>query len=219
MDPELIKALLVTSEIYGKEFSETAATVLAQDLSEYSTSLVIKALSKCRRELRTFPTLADIISRIDDSRPGAEEAWAMLPKDERSSVVWTDEMAEAFGVARGLIEEDPIAARLAFKELYQKLVAEARFEKRPPRWSPSLGTDRHGQAAALNEALAKGRLSHAHVSELLPDQTPGSLKLPHLSGMSKLQALPEPEEPPTTPETAKEYLARIRKLIEKGDQG
>src|SRR5207249_11975278 len=67
-----------------------------------------------------------------DGRPGPEEAWAGLP-EERGALggVWTEEMENAFGVARSLLQDrDEIGARMAFKGVYPKLVGAARAERR-----------------------------------------------------------------------------------------
>jgi hypothetical protein len=160
---ELLEALAVTAELCGRTFSEAAARVFVQDLQPYPESAVLKALARCRREVRGTLTLSDVVSRIEDGRPGAEEAWAQMPFDESQSVVWTEEMAEAFGVARALLDAgDKVAARMAFKESYLRLVAEARNAGRAVTWSPSLGYDKAGHAAVLSEAIAQGRISAAH---------------------------------------------------------
>jgi hypothetical protein len=92
----------------------------------------------------------------------------MAPRDEYQTVVWTDEMAEAWGAARPLLASDEIAARMTFREVYTKLVIAARREHRPPRWWPSLGHDVLGRDGPLREAVAKKRLTAAHVQKLLP---------------------------------------------------
>lgn len=180
-DTDLFEAIVGTAEIMGKELSMAGAKMLAHDLATYPAPVVIKALGRCRLELRTFPTVADIIARIDDGRPGVEEAWAMIPKDESASVVWSDEMAGAYAVARSLIDEDEVAARMAFKESYQRLVADARAERRPAKWSPSLGHDPRGRQQALQDAVERGRLSQDHAQALLPGQ-PISPKVAALIG-------------------------------------
>jgi hypothetical protein len=166
---QLLKAIAVTAQIYGRELSEDAARVYAADLAAYPEALVLQALSRCRKEVPRFPTIADIVARIDDGRPGADEAWAMIPKDERASVVWSAEMRDAFGVARALIDSDEIAARMAFRETYTRLVSDARARGVPAQWEPSLGHDRLGHAAALKEAVHKGRITAAHANALLAE--------------------------------------------------
>lgn len=168
MDNRVLQTIQATAEIYGKTMSPFAAEVLLTDLSEYPEDAILKALTTCRKELRTFPTLADITSRIADGHPGVEEAWAMLPKDESSSVVWTDQMRDAFGVVRLQIDSNPIAARMAFKEVYSRLLSEARSLRLIPRWEPSLGFDRNSRDAVLADAVAKGRIQIEYAESLSP---------------------------------------------------
>lgn len=166
---ELLQAVAVTAELCGRTFSEGAARMFVNDLAAFPEPAVMKALARCRREVKGALTTQDVISRIDDGRPGPEEAWAQMPFDESQTVVWTDEMAQAFGIARGLLGNgEKVAARMAFKEAYLRLVSDARDTGRPVSWSPSLGHDKSGRDAVLSEAVAKGRLSYEHVSEFCP---------------------------------------------------
>jgi hypothetical protein len=166
---ELLKAVAVTSELCGRTFSEAAARVFVDDLSRFPEPAVMKALARCRREVRGVLTIQDVVSRLDDGRPGPEEAWAQMPFDESQSVVWTDEMANAFGIARGLLDEgDKVGARMAFKEAYIRLVGEARDSGRAVSWTPSLGYDKGGQDAVLSEAVALGRFTHEHAQSISP---------------------------------------------------
>lgn len=168
MDNEVVRVLKATAEIYGKNLSEAAAVMFLVDLQEYSPRQITEALSRCRKELTTFPTIAQVIGRIPDGRPGVEEAWAMLPKSEDDSVVWTEEMAEAYGSVAQLLASDPVAARMAFKEIYPKLIQTARDEKQSVRWVASLGHDPSHREAVLKEAVRKNRLTQAHANSLLP---------------------------------------------------
>lgn len=167
--PALLKAVAVTAELCGRTFSDAAAEVFVMDLAGYPEDQVIRALTRCRKEVKGLLTLHDVITRLDDGRPGPEQAWAMLPHDEQTSTVWSDEMAQAWGVALPLLDEgDKVAARMAFKETYTKLVSEARDQKRGPKWTVSFGRDRNGRQAALAEAVRHNRLSLDHAVQLLP---------------------------------------------------
>lgn len=166
---ELIQAVAVTAELCGRVFSEPAAAMFVADLEGFDERSVIKALSRCRKEVRGVLTVVDVINRLDDGRPGAEEAWAQVPMTDLQSVVWTEEMAEAFGIATPLIEDgDMVAARMAFKEAYLRLLAKARDERKPVKWTPSLGEDKSGAAQVLTQAVAAGRLSYEHAQEVMP---------------------------------------------------
>lgn len=190
IDASLIVLVQATAEIYGRQISETAARVYLADLSGFSPMDLDKALARCRKELRTFPTVADIVSRMDDGRPGAEEAWAMLPKDESCSVVWTEEMAESFGVVRGMMKSEPIAARMAFREVYTRLVTESRSAGHRVHWFASLGFDRDGREAPLTDALSKKRITLSYVNSVLPSLTSDNDKIRRLID-SGLKGFPE----------------------------
>lgn len=157
---DLLQAIAVTAELCGRVFSPEAARVFVEDLAGFDELAIVTALRRCRREVRGVLTVQDVVSRIDDGRPGPEEAWAMLPKDEHVSAVWTDEMAEAFGVASPLLElGDRVGARLAFKEAYAVRVNAARDERRPPNWTVTLGHDPRGRDAVLQDAVSRRRLT------------------------------------------------------------
>lgn len=155
--------------------SVALATMTADLASRYTDEQIIVALERVRRECR-FIALVDIIERIpgagaDDGRPGVEEAWALCPKDEDSSCVWTDEMAEAFGVARPMLRAgDQVAARMAFKEVYPRLLESARLDGEPVRWKLSLGFDHADRVRALAEGVEKKRITRNVALNLLPPE-------------------------------------------------
>lgn len=183
LSSHVLKQLGIMAAMYQRGLIEKdVVKTYAEDLAAYPEQQVLNALSRCRRELKTFPTIADVISRIEDGRPGAEEAWAMIPKDESASVVWTDEMRDAFAIARELLADDPVAARMAFREAYLRLVSEGRARHRPTRWTPSLGHDSAGRAQALQIAVDRNRISHEAAEGLLPDYTRPARDLPQLTG-------------------------------------
>ena len=115
---------------------------------------------------RFVPRPADLIHAINsaitaDGRPSADEAWAtaLRSRDEAATVVWTDEAARAFAIARPVLEAgDEVGARMAFRQAYDRLVDLARFERRAPAWTASLGTSKELQRLELEAALADGRL-------------------------------------------------------------
>lgn len=155
-DVELIRALAVTAELCGTHLSEPAAMVLADDLLGYDRTLVLGALKRCRAELRGRLTLAEILARVDDGRPGPDEAFAMLPTTEAQTVVWTDEMAAASTYLD--TGADRVTQRLAFREAYAKAVAKARQDKAPVQWWVSAGHDANGRERPVAEAVLAGRL-------------------------------------------------------------
>lgn len=167
LSESLLQAIGVTAELTNTDLSKPALKVMAIDLSAYPEPMVLKALTRCRRELKGKLTVGEVVSRLDDGRPGPEEAWSMIPHDEGTTVVWTDEMAQAFGVANDLLP-NMVQARLAFVEKYTAMVREAREKGLAPNWRVSLGHDPEGRAAPLLEAVDKGRITAAQANRLLP---------------------------------------------------
>lgn len=165
---ELVEALGVTAELTGTELSVPAIKVMAGDLARFPLPQVLAALTRCRRELKGRLTIADVVSRLDDGRPGPEEAWALMPKGEGQTVVWTAEMAQAFGICAPLLDRDEVAARMVFKESYSRLLSDARNIGTPAKWTPSLGHDPSGREGVLLEAVKMGRLPRESLRVLLP---------------------------------------------------
>lgn len=207
---ELIKAVMVTAELMGTVLSADGARVMCDDLDAYPEPQVTGALTRCRREVRGRLTLADIIARLDDGRPGPDEAWAMIPRSESETVVWTGEMAQALSVAQPLLDAgDQVAARMAFREAYARLVTQARADRLPVRWMPSLGHDRDGREQKLREAVHLGRLHADAVAKLLPAPTAAEGPVAALlADMGKAVTVPGATQ--TTAERARKELQKLR---------
>ncbi len=118
-----------------------------------------------------MPRAADIVEQIKKAnavtRIGPDEAWAkaLNAEDERNTVVWTDEIAEAFAAARPLLEDgDRVGARMAFKQCYERLTA---GKAAPPRVTYSVGWDRALRAEAFEQAKAEGLLPAPQADALM----------------------------------------------------
>lgn len=165
---DLTKAIIITAETLGQSLTDGAVRMFVKVLIDYPEKELEDALLKCCQEMKGFRlTPAEIISRIDDGRPGAQEAWGMVPSDEQTTVVWTEEMRTAHGTVQPLME-DPIAARMAFLEVYTKEVGKARTHRRPVKWVISLGTDQNQKETAIREAVEQGKLTAARAAVFLP---------------------------------------------------
>lgn len=172
MNPRILKAIAVTAELTGAELSEVALRVMASDLNAYPEEAAIRALDRCRKELKTRLTLAAVLERIEDQdgRPGAEEAWAIAlgGLDEADTVVWTEEIAQAFAIARPVLDaRDKVGARVAFRDAYERLVRDARESGMGCKWIASIGYDAARREAALTKAVQQGRIAACAVSHLL----------------------------------------------------
>lgn len=167
---ELAQAIAVTAELCGTAFSDPAARVMASDLAQFPEHQVMAALRRCRRELRSTLTLAAILERIEDGRPGPEEAWGAVKAgigNERITLIWTQEMKAAFFAASPLAGDD-IAARMAFLEHYRKGLQEARSSGRALTWDVCEGHDKGQKESAVLDALSKHRITDGTAQALLP---------------------------------------------------
>ena len=118
--------------------------------------------------VRFFPKPVEIRERCElaSGHLPPEEAWALVASlEEEDSVVWTDEIAMAYGVA-ALVFPDRVGARMAFLSAYRREIADAD----EPRWWASLGTNMPARAAALSDAIARGRLASSQAQRMLPPQ-------------------------------------------------
>lgn len=168
----IIEALGVTAEAMGQQLTPAALLLMADDLAPYGLETVLAALTRVRRECRRL-SVADVIERIQiaDGRPKSDEAWAnaLAALDEAETVVWTQEAAQAFEVARPLLEiNDKTGARMAFRDAYERLCERARASCEPAEWSASLGWDAERRRLVLEAAVTAGRLGHDSVRGLLP---------------------------------------------------
>lgn len=168
---------------YGKPLPDAGIIGAWMDvLAPYPLSVIEMAFAAyCDENGEFAPVPAGIAKRCKmmDGRPGPEEAWAMLPGDESQSASWTEEMAQAWGVALPLIQDgDRIAARMAFKESYAKLVTEARDQKRPIKWSMSFGDDKNSRQTALADAVRLKRMPlDSAIALLPPDAAEGLIRM------------------------------------------
>ncbi len=170
---QVIELLYATAEVLGTEIKPAAATLMAKDLRQHSRAEIEQALARCRSELSGRLTLAAILERI----PGANafltpnEAWAraLEAQDEMATIIWTDEIAAACGVAQPILDAgDKVGARMAFIAAYEREVAKAKAESREPRWWPSLGESKEQRTAAIEQGIKDGLLPAPSVEHLLP---------------------------------------------------
>lgn len=166
---EFIRILSKCMSAYSKPLPlSDQVSVWIEFLSEYPIHIIKHAFASYTAENDVHePKPAAIANRCKllDGRPNVEEAWAMaLPcKDEGETVVWTEEMAQAFAICRPVLvgEDDEIGGRMAFKEAYVRLVSQARLRKIPARWFASAGYDPLRREAALAAAINRGLIASA----------------------------------------------------------
>jgi hypothetical protein len=186
--PQFGKLLTHVLAGYGKPLPVPAEIdVWYSQLAPFPPSTIKQAFEAYRVERPDFAPVPNGIAarcKLLDGRPDENEAWAvaMTSQDERETVVWTSEMAEAFTVARPLLTSgDEVGARMAFKDAYKRLVSEARSLNKPVSWSVSAGWDPDRHQLAMQKAATAG---------LLPAPVP-HLALSNKSGEISAPAKPE----------------------------
>lgn len=173
--PQFVAALSRTFATYGKPLPDPEVLgVWCTTLDPFPIDGIARALSQHVAECRFAPVPADVTSRLpkqSDGRPEVDEAWAisLRSRDERDTVVWTQECAEAFAAAAPVLEVgDDVGARMAFKAAYARIVERNRGIGQPVQWIKSLGHDPDLREAALTEAVRAGRLQLADVRAVAP---------------------------------------------------
>jgi hypothetical protein len=163
---------------YGKPLPEKAEIgIWFRQLSPFDPAVICKAFEAYRLERPDFaPVPNGIVARCKllDGRPDENEAWAVAitSQDESETVVWTQEMAEAFNLARPLLADgDAIGARMAFKDAYKRLVDDARATNKPTQWSVSAGWDATRRQVAVQKAVVAGLLAGPQPHLALPNES------------------------------------------------
>lgn len=165
-------------------------------LGGYPDGVVMAAVTHYIKNSSFTPHLNDILKACDAQTDGGwlgvEEAWALMPKHESESAMLTDEIAQAIAVATPLIEQgDRVAARMAFKDAYTRLVERAKLEGRKPRYFPSYGTDKHGAVAMLAKAVQVGQIPLERALEWKPESATEIVKM---AGIKQHPLLAGPSE-------------------------
>ncbi|MFM1333051.1 hypothetical protein [Yersinia enterocolitica] len=163
---EIMKATLA---IYGKDASKAVLDLYWNALLPYDIDTVRQAFSNWLTDPdqgRFAPKPADIIRNIQHiaGKPdwlSANEAWALaLPaQDEANTVIWTNEIAQAWNIAQPIMQEgDKVGARMAFIAAYERLTKAAQGTGRTPEWSVSEGWDKERVKGAVEQAVTTGLL-------------------------------------------------------------
>lgn len=206
---QLLEQLYATAEVLGSEIKPAAATLMIRDLRQYPRCEIEQSLARCRSEITGRLTLAAILERMPsaDAFLSANEAWALAlsGEDDMDTIVWTEEVAAAMGVARPVLDiGDKVGARMAFIGAYDREVAKAKAEGRKPKWQVSLGYSPERRQDAISEAIKLGRLEAPKVEHLLP--------APH--GFKD----PSDETDPEAKERAQASINHLRSLLDDDGQ-
>jgi hypothetical protein len=201
----------------GQYKPDAAATALwFRALSAYELAQVRAAFDAHMHDPdrgRFFPTPADIIGKaVGRGRPKPDEAWAIALKaiDESASLQWTDEIAEAWGIAKPVLDAgDEVGARMAFREAYERICVERGAQ--PVRWWQSIG---HADKVAIEAADPNALRLPAPTLEQIAGNAP-----PHIR--EKLLALRDELDKRTTGASGVEIdpeITRTRYLQERAQE-
>lgn len=159
---------------FHKPLSDRALAAAFAQLSTYPLNVVLAAINAHMLDPRRgqyAPKPADIVAQIEAGSPwlnrlSADEAWAMMPASEEESIVWTDEMAQAFAIASPLLADgDRIGARMAFKGAYERMSEQNRAAGRPVKWTVSRGWNADNLESVVRDAVRLGRISPEQARE------------------------------------------------------
>lgn len=172
----LARELMATAEALGQTLSDNAAGLMAADLSTFPKEQLRTALSRTRMECSGRLTLKFILDQLDalQGRLGVNEAWALAlrSRDEQETVVWTDEIEQAWVAAASMAQgRDLVGARMAFKDAYERITLQARDTLKRPETRIAVGWDADRRLQVVLQAHQEGRLSLEHAQSVLsPEQ-------------------------------------------------
>lgn len=159
---------------YAEQWSDVPALEIADAMVECLQGLTAEDFKRgyMRMQKSTFcPTIPEFRSWCEPESEewlGAHEAWAVAEKSigfdgQELTVVWTEQMAQAFSRCEDLIKtgskyQRPEAQKI-FCDAYGRLVAKAKDQDLKPIYVTSLGTDKDQAIAAIKQAEVEGLLS------------------------------------------------------------
>jgi hypothetical protein len=168
--------------MYGARFADAwkgcdlrnVKSVWAETLGSLSRDELARGVAGCmgREWPPTLPEFVKMCRQADPNsaggHPTANEAWGLVlaSRDESETVVWTEQIAEAAGIAQPVLDAgDEVGARMAFRDAYDRILRE---RPEAPRWFASIGSDPQRRTAALDKAVRAGLLTQTHATGLLP---------------------------------------------------
>ena len=169
---------------YRAKFSATFPVAEGQTAEQYEDDLITTAcevfeglspddikrgLARMKRSTfcPTFPEFAGWCEPKTDDWLGSHEAWAIAEKSigfdgQELTVIWTEQMAQAFSRCEELIKTGDkyqrAEAKKIFCDAYDRLVTQAKDQGLKPIYVTSLGTDKDQAIAAIKQAEVDGFL-------------------------------------------------------------
>lgn len=162
---------------YGKKFADQWAGVdveeLKQAMVEAYQGLTVEDFARGVNRMKheqwppTIPEFRSWCEPKTDDWLGSHEAWAIAEKSigfdgQELTVIWTEQMAQAFSRCEELIKTGDkyqrAEAKKIFCDAYDRLVTQAKDQGLKPIYVTSLGTDKDQAIAAIKQAEVDGFL-------------------------------------------------------------
>ena len=156
--------------------SENAVNKVFELLIIYPFDHIIKALSIHGQRSKFAPTPSDVVELLEtkDKRLTGDEAWAISNRPESETVIWTEDMAEAYAVCSDMLANgDKIGARMAFKGAYDRICNIAELQQKLVEWKVAIGHDKTLIEPAITLAVQLGRLKQQNATKYLPSPMDG----------------------------------------------
>lgn len=164
-----LKFILAIFEQGGTPATPELARLVEMTFAGMDETTLQKAAVEAMKTVRGRITVADLQKHFDlvrvptpDEHPSAEEAWALVPKDEDETSHMTAEMKDALyrgNVYDYLNRDDHFGAERTFKKLYDENVAKSRARGQKAVWQVTLGHDRSKRVLGLERAVSRGIIS------------------------------------------------------------
>ncbi|WP_168377593.1 hypothetical protein [Acinetobacter cumulans] len=171
---------------YGKKFADQWAGVdveeLKQAMVEAYQGLTVEDFARGVNRMKheqwppTIPEFRSWCEPKTDDWLGSHEAWAIAEKSigfdgQELTVIWTEQMAQAFSRCEDLVKTGDkyqrAEAKKIFCDAYDRLVIQAKDQGLKPIYVASLGTDKDQAIAAIKQAEVDGFLPAPEAKALL----------------------------------------------------
>lgn len=163
---------------YGKKFADQWVGVDVEELKQAMVDayqgLTVEDFARGVNRMKheqwppTIPEFRSWCEPKTDDWLGSHEAWAIAEKSigfdgQELTVVWTEQMAQAFSRCEELIKTGDkyqrAEAKKIFCDAYERLVTQAKDQGLKPIYVTSLGTDKDQAIAAIKQAEVDGFLT------------------------------------------------------------
>ncbi|WP_104472629.1 hypothetical protein [Acinetobacter indicus] len=162
---------------YGKKFADQWVGVDVEELKQAMVDayqgLTVEDFARGVNRMKheqwppTIPEFRSWCEPKTDDWLGSHEAWAIAEKSigfdgQELTVIWTEQMAQAFSRCEDLVKTGDkyqrAEAKKIFCDAYDRLVTQAKDQGLKPIYVTSLGTDKDQQIAAIKQAEVDGFL-------------------------------------------------------------